>query len=55
MQFLKSKSFLVVAIALAGIAVYAFAEGLIPVGILFAVFGAGALLVWFAANKKSGT
>ena len=48
---LRSKSFLAVSLILLVIAVFAFVNGLIPVGILFAVFGAGGLLARFLVKK----
>ena len=49
---LRSKSFLAVSLILLAIAVFAFVEGLIPVGIIFAVFGVGGLLARFMVKKK---
>ena len=49
---LRSKSFLAVSIILLAIAVYAFVQGLIPVGILFAVFGLGGLAARHLSKKK---
>ena len=48
---LRSKSFLAVSLILLAIAVFAFVEGLIPVGIIFAVFGTGGLLARFLVKK----
>ena len=48
---LRSKSFLAVTIILIAIAVFALVQGFIPVAILFAIFGAGGLLVRFLAKK----
>ena len=48
---LRGKSFLIITIILFAIAVFAFFQGLIPIGILFAVFGMGGLLVRFLAKK----
>lgn len=48
---LRSKSFLAVTIILFAIAVFAFVEGLIPIGILFALFGIGGLLARFLVKK----
>ena len=48
---LKSNYFLVISIILLAIAVYGFVQGLIPVGIIFAVFGVGGLLLRFMPKK----
>lgn len=48
----RSKSFLAIIIILFAIAAFAFAEGLIPIGILFAVFGAGGLIVRYSVKNK---
>ena len=49
---LRSRSFLIVTLILIAIAVFALVEGLIPVAVLFAIFGAGGLVVRYLAKKK---
>ena len=48
----KSNTFLIITIAMFAIAVFAFVEGLIPIGILFIAFGVGGLLVRYSIKKK---
>ncbi len=46
-----SKYFLIITVILFAIAAYGFIQGLIPVGVIFAVFGVGGLLVWLKSRK----
>ena len=48
----SSNTFLIITIAMFAIAVFAFVEGLIPIGILFTAFGVGGLLVRYSVKKK---
>ncbi len=48
----RSKSFLTITIAMFAIAVLALVEGLIPVAVVFALFGVGGLLVRYKVKKK---
>ena len=48
----KSNTFLIITIAMFAIAVFAFVEGLIPIGILFTAFGVGGWLVRYSITKK---
>ena len=48
----SSNTFLFITIAMFAIAVFAVAEGWIPVAILFALFGVGGLLVRYTVKKK---
>ena len=48
----KSTTFLIIILAMFAIAAYAFIEGIIVLGVLFALFGVGGLLVRFSVGKK---
>ena len=47
-----SNTFLIITIAMFVIAVFAIVQGLVPIGILFALFGVGGLLVMYSVKKK---
>lgn len=47
-----SNTFLIITIAMFLIAVFAIVQGLIPIGIVFALFGVGGLLVRYTVKKK---
>ncbi|MER2139762.1 MAG: hypothetical protein ABS965_06530 [Succiniclasticum sp.] len=48
----RSPTFLIITLAMFAIAAYAFIVGIIPLGIIFALFGVGGLLVRFTVRKK---
>ncbi|MBR3335204.1 MAG: hypothetical protein IKG23_13015 [Clostridia bacterium] len=47
-----SNTFLIITIAMFAIAAFAFVQGIVPLGILFALFGVGGLLVRYTVKKK---
>jgi len=49
---LGSNTFLIIILAMFAIAVYAAVSGIIPLAILFALFGVGGLAARFAVKKK---
>ena len=48
----SSNSFLIVTLAMFAIAVFAVAEGWIPIAVIFVLFGVGGLLVRHTVKKK---
>ena len=48
----SSDTFLIITLAMFAIAIFAVAEGWIPVAVIFALFGVGGLLVRYTVKKK---
>lgn len=48
----RSNTFLIITIAMFAIAVFAVIQGIIPLAVLFALFGVGGLLVRYSVKKK---
>ena len=46
-----STQFLIITIILFATAVFAFVQGSVPFGVIFAVFGVAGLLVWLKSRK----
>ena len=48
----SSNTFLIITLAMFAIAIFAVAEGIIPLAVIFALFGVGGLLVRYTVRKK---
>ena len=48
----SSGSFLVITLAMFAIAIFAVVEGIIPLAVVFALFGVGGLMVRYTVKKK---